>query len=204
MDIATSQPPLVFLLVFSEVLSDFITLLWAMGSYNFLGGWCLQDFHQGFTGGGQRITVVLLPVHTTTGLALFAVGGHYWTVPAYVTQERPDPLQSSIDSCFTWCVADSSWVSEVPWVVPWIASSFFRQSFSFPKIFFFFFIFYSTCALLAVLLSAGRIFYPYVWVRVRNLQAWFFNTNTWMRMSTIITICCKGSVCVNCKEKLST
>lgn len=131
MDIATSQPPLVFLLVFSEVLSDFITLLWAMGSYNFLGGWCLQDSHQGCTGGGQRITVVLLPVHTTTGLALFAVGGHYWTVPAYVTQECPDPLQSSIDGCSTWCVADSSWVSEVPWVVPWIASSFFRQSFFF-------------------------------------------------------------------------
>lgn len=135
MDIATSQPPLVFLLVFSEVLSDFITLLWAMGSYNFLGGWCLQDSHQGCTGGGQMIIVVLLPVHTTTGLALFAVGGHYWTVPAYVTQECPDPLQSSIDGCSTCCVADSSWVSEVPWVVPWIASSFFRQSFffSFPK-----------------------------------------------------------------------
>lgn len=103
----------------------------------------------------EEIIVLLLLILTTTGLPLFAVESHYWTVPPYVAQWCPDPVRSSIDGRSPLCVADSSWVSEVSWVVSWIASSFFRPSFSFPKIFKILIIFYSTCALLAVLLSAG-------------------------------------------------
>lgn len=37
----------------------------------------LQGSHAGFTGGGQRIAVVPLSVHTAVEIALFAVDGHY-------------------------------------------------------------------------------------------------------------------------------
>ena len=43
MAFARLHPPLVFFPVFSEVLSDFIALLWAGGCYRFLGGQCPEQ-----------------------------------------------------------------------------------------------------------------------------------------------------------------
>lgn len=111
----------------------------------------LQGSHQGFTGGEQRITVVLLSVPTAVGLALFAVDGHYWIVPAYVAWWCPDPLQLNVDGCSSLCVADSSWVSAASSVVHWVSSSFFRPSLSLGHFSFLIL----TCEILVVLLPAG-------------------------------------------------
>lgn len=166
MDIATSQPPLVFLLVFSEVLGDFITLLWARGFYRFLGGWWLQDSHQGFTGGGQIYCCNSAHTHNyktcpfCNRWSLLNCASWYDTVM---------PRSCAVYGCSPLCVADSSWVSEVPWIFL-SRIVFFQTVFHFSKIFFnyYYFLFhlFTTC-------SAFICRYHYVWER--NLLAWFFN-----------------------------